>query len=118
MGATRWVLGGLMALIAASVGTASGKDRGPDPIAVERGRVALTEKGYLKPVWKAETYAKVGDLWESPHPDARADPEGYAAAFNRRYGLQPAPFPNDGLPLGLRRGVTKEGRRKGSSSTA
>jgi mono/diheme cytochrome c family protein len=88
-------------------------DPATDAAAVERGRIALTQTGYLKPVWKSETYEKVGDLWGVPHPDPKADPEGYASAFNRRYGLHPAPFPNDGLPLGLRRGVTKDGRRVG-----
>ena len=85
----------------------------PDPAAVERGRIALTQTGHLRPAWKGETYSKVGKLWGVPHPDPKADPAGYAAAFNRRYGLHPAPYPNDGLPMGLRRGVTKDGRKVG-----
>src|SRR5581483_4779779 len=33
-------------------------------------------------------------------------PADYAAAFRDRYGLHPAPYPNDGLPMGLRRART------------
>ncbi len=83
----------------------------PDPAAVERGRIALTQTGHLGPAWQGGTYFNVGLLWGAPSP--RTDPEGYAAAFNRRYGLHPAPYPNDGLPMGLRRGVTKDGRKAG-----
>ena len=36
-----------------------------------------------------------------------------AGAFNRRYGLNPAPFPNDGLPMGLRRGNGPGGTKAG-----
>ena len=80
----------------------------PDP-AVERGRVALTSTGYLKPAWSEEAYRDVAKLWEEPpSPD-----EPYEAAFNRRYGLHPAPFPNDGLPMGLRRGNGPGGVKTG-----
>jgi mono/diheme cytochrome c family protein len=85
----------------------------PDPAAVERGRIALTQTGHLRPAWKGETYFEVAKLWGVPHPDPKADPEGYAAAFNRRYGLHPSPYPNDGLPMGLRRGVTKDCKKAG-----
>ena len=40
-------------------------------------------------------------------------PAGYAAAFRHRYGLHPAPFPNDGLPMGLRRGIGPGGVKTG-----
>ncbi len=88
-------------------------DSGPDPAAIERGRIALTQTGHLLPAWKSETYAKVSNLWGVPYPDPVADPAGYADAFNHRYGLHPAPYPNDGLPMGLRRGVTKTGEKTG-----
>lgn len=85
----------------------------PEPSAAERGRIALTGKGHLKPGWKDEVYKKAGSLWETPAPDPDKDPQAYAAAFNRRYGLNDAPFPNDGLPMGLRRGVNEEGAQAG-----
>src|SRR3712207_3505039 len=84
-----------------------------DREAAERGRVALTSTGYLKPAWAAEAYAKVGALWGAPAPDPAREPEAYAQAFQRRYGLPPAPFPNDDLPMGLRRGNGPDGTKQG-----
>jgi hypothetical protein len=83
-----------------------------DPSA-ERGREALTAGGYLKPGWGGDAYRRTGDLWGRDAPGPDATPEIFAAAFNRRYGLHPAPFSNDGLPLGLRRGVGPGGEKAG-----
>src|SRR5205823_5064337 len=41
------------------------------------------------------------------------EPEAYTAAFNRRYGLHPAPYPNNGLPMGLRRASRADGTKTG-----
>ncbi len=106
----------LPALGAALVGlslaaTAEGGEVDPD--STERGRIALTTTSFLKPSWKAETYRDVAKVWGEPSPDPEREPEAYAAAFNRRYGLSPAPYPNDGLPLGLRRGTKPDGTRAG-----
>ena len=103
---------GLLGMVLAAA-TAWIGEPAADAAAVERGRIALEGTAYLKPAWKTGTYEKVGDLWGVPHPDPKADPDGYQAAFNRRYGLHPAPYPNDGLPMGLRRGILKDGRREG-----
>ena len=84
-----------------------------DAAAAERGRIALTLKGFLKPEWSKEAYANVARLWDQPAPNHDTDPSGYAAAFQHRYGLHPSPFPNDGLPLGLRRGLGPGGVRTG-----
>ncbi len=84
-----------------------------DPAAVERGHAAVTTVGHLKPAWSTDTYKKVRQLWGVPAPDPDTDPEGYAAAFRHRYGFAPAPFPNDGLPLGLKRGVNPDGSKTG-----
>lgn len=81
--------------------------------AAERGRAAMTRQGYLQPGWKAEAYRNAGKLWGPNAPDPDKAPAEYAAAFNRRFGLNPAPYPNDGLPMGLRRGVKKDGSRSG-----
>lgn len=85
----------------------------PDPAAVERGRVALTSTGYLKAGWSGRAYRQAGSLWgeNAPGPETTAD--AYAAAFNQRYGLHPAPFPNDGLPMGLRRAADSGGEKSG-----
>ncbi len=78
---------------------------GFDAAAAERGRVALTVKGFLKPEWSEGAYRGAARMWDQPAPDPDKDPAGYAALFRHRYGLHPAPFANDGLPLGLRRGI-------------
>jgi hypothetical protein len=85
----------------------------PDPAAVERGRVALTSTGYLKPAWSERAYAGAAKFWGAPAPDPEADPQAYAAAFGKRYGLHSAPYPNDGLPMGLRKGNGPEGSKQG-----
>lgn len=83
-----------------------------DP-AAERGREALTLHGYLKPSWSDAAFKRAGTLWGPGAPDPDRDPEGYLTAFCERYGLHKAPYPNDGLPMGLRRGVMPDGTKKG-----
>ncbi len=115
-------LGGLVLFLLASTGPLSrpvvaesptGLVAGLDEAAAERGRVAMTLKGFLKPAWSEGAYRNAGRLWDQPAPDPDTDPKAYAALFRYRYGLHPAPFPNDGLPLGLRRGISPEGVKSG-----
>jgi mono/diheme cytochrome c family protein len=84
-----------------------------DQSAAERGRIALTLTGFLKPEWSESAYRNAGGLWDQPAPVPERDPAGYAAAFQYRYGLHPAPYPNDSLPMGLRRGLGPGGTKKG-----
>jgi Cytochrome c len=107
------VVAGLVMLASACVssgpgpvmaGSPTGSGASVDAAAAERGRVALTLNGLLKPEWSEGVYRDAARLWDQPAPDADNDPSGYAAMFRYRYGLHPAPFPNNGLPLGLRRG--------------
>jgi len=84
-----------------------------DPAAAERGRIALTSTGYLKPAWSDQTFQNVGKLWGASAPDPVSDPMGYAQAFAKRYGLHPAPYPNDGLPMGIRKGNGPDGSKQG-----
>ncbi len=79
----------------------------------EAGRKALTEGHFLRPAWKVETYRALGKLWGSNAPDPEKDPAAYASAFNARYGFHPAPFPNEGLPMGLRTGARADGAKVG-----
>ena len=97
-------------IVAGALALGCGSAFGGEPdLAVERGRLALTSTGYLKPAWGEGAYRGVAKLWDDPpSPDVP-----YAASFNRRYGLHPAPFPNDGLPMGLRRGEGPEGVKTG-----
>ena len=83
--------------------------------AAERGRIALTQRGYLQPGWTDTAYEKAGQFWGPGAPDPKTEPEKYARAFEARYGLNPAPFANDGFPLGLRKGVRSNGEPSGIS---
>jgi hypothetical protein len=79
----------------------------PDPA---RGAQALQGRAFLPAAWSATAYARAGQLWNPPGPDPQRDPEAYLDAFSRRYGLHPAPYPNEGLPMGLRRASFRDGR--------
>jgi Cytochrome c len=84
-----------------------------DESAAERGRIALTSTGYLPPAWSDQAHARAGRLWGDGSPDPEHEPEAYAEAFRKRYGLHAAPFENDGLPMGLRRGNGRNGTKTG-----
>ncbi len=90
----------------------SGIDASSTP-AAERGRIALTQHSYLKAEWSIDAYHNAGKLWDSPSPDPMEDPDGYARAFAAYYGLNPAPYPNEGLPMGLRWSRKPDGTRTG-----
>jgi mono/diheme cytochrome c family protein len=94
-------------------GSPTGAGPRVDAAAAERGRVALTLKGFLRPEWSESVYRNAARLWDRPAPDPDHEPDDFAAVFRSRYGLHPAPFPNDGLPLGLRRGVGPGGIKSG-----
>jgi hypothetical protein len=106
-----WALGGsLIATVGASEPEAS-RSSIADRSAAERGRIALTLTGFLKPEWSEAAYGQARRLWDQPAPDPDRDPAAYTAAFRHRYGLHPAPYPNDGLPMGLRRGLRPDGTK-------
>ena len=68
-----------------------------EPTAAERGYKALTRPRSSRRSGRrrrTRTPGSGGGVTEKP-----AD---YDAAFRDRYGLHPAPYPNDGLPMGLR----------------
>ncbi|MGL4423271.1 MAG: c-type cytochrome, partial [Gemmataceae bacterium] len=69
----------------------------PTPSAAT-GQKLLTEKAYIPAFWPRATYDELWKQWDVP-----AKPKDYSAAISERYGLHPAPYPNDGLPMGLRR---------------
>ena len=109
------ILKAAASILAATIGgqAARAGERDVDPAAAERGRVALTSTGYLRPAWASNTYAEVSRLWDIAAPDPAREPEAYAEAFGNRYGFSPAPYPNDGLPMGLRRGNKPGGGKDG-----
>jgi mono/diheme cytochrome c family protein len=106
---TGWMLAGAMTLGCLPRALGAEGDRA----AAERGRVALTGRSYLKAEWSVEAYRSASKFWHEPAPDPEKDPEGYARAFARHYGLHPAPYPNDGLPMGLRWSSKPDGTRTG-----
>jgi mono/diheme cytochrome c family protein len=109
-----WVILGILAASRAVGSEPKGSEAtAVDQSAVERGRIALTLTGFLKPEWSESAYRNAGGLWDQPAPHPERDPAGYAAAFQYRYGLHPAPYPNDGLPMGLRRGLGPGGTKTG-----
>jgi len=77
---------------AASAGSAA------EPTAADRGYKALTETAFIPGFWKSAAVANAWRHWDG----AREKPSDYDAAFRDRYGLHPAPYPNNGLPMGLR----------------
>ncbi len=70
---------------------------GAEPTAAERGKRALESKAFIPSFWPRAAYDLVWKQW-----GVAEKPKDYAAAFNERYGLHPAPYANDGLPMGLR----------------
>jgi hypothetical protein len=71
----------------------------PAPTAAERGYKALTETAFIPGFWSKRTIPSAWKYWDG----VREKPTEYDAAFRDRYGLHAAPYPNDGLPMGLRK---------------
>src|SRR5262245_5390832 len=67
--------------------------------AAERGRKALLTKAYIPPTWPVQAYEDAWKFWGVKEKPAASD---YDRLFRDRYGLHPAPYPNGGLPMGLR----------------
>jgi len=64
----------------------------------ERGRKALTSQAFIRGFWPRSAYDQAWKQW-----GLQEKPADYERAFQERYGLHPAPYPNDGLPMGLRK---------------
>src|ERR1051326_6036878 len=87
----------LLPLIALAFVSAVRADTGDD--AVARGKAALEGKSYNPPVWTMSGYESLWKVWGLSEKPADFDRQ-----VRERYGLHPAPYPNDGLPMGLRKG--------------
>ena len=92
---------------------AAGDVRGVEPGAADRGREALLSRGHLRPEWGTATYRDVARDWDIEAPNPSGNSDAFADAFRDRYGLHPAPYPNDGLPMGLRRATDPASGREG-----
>lgn len=80
----------------------------PEDLAAERGRKALLERSFLPAAWSREAYEKASTFLGEDAPSS-TDAAAYEQAFRDRYGLHPAPFPNHGLPMGLREARSRRG---------
>jgi mono/diheme cytochrome c family protein len=69
-----------------------------EPSPAERGKAALESTAFIKAFWPKPAYDSAWKTW-----GLKAKPDDYPAAFRARYGLHPAPYPNDGYPMGLRK---------------
>jgi len=69
-----------------------------EPSAAERGYRALTGTAFIPGFWTTKALANLWKQWGVATP-----PADLAAALRERYGLHEAPYPNDGLPMGLRK---------------
>src|SRR5579884_2226724 len=71
---------------------------GPEQTAAVRGEHALVSRAFLPAAWPISAYYQAWHQW----PEQRSKPHDYARAFADHYGLHPAPYPNEGLPMGVR----------------
>jgi hypothetical protein len=65
----------------------------------ERGKANLLTKVYNPPTMARSNY---DNAWKHWGVDKKPHAQDYDRMFRERYGLHPAPFPNDGLPMGVR----------------
>ena len=71
----------------------------PAPTPASRGYKALTETAFIPAFWSKQAVPNAWKHWGG----LKEKPSDYDAAFRERYGLHSAPYPNDGLPMGLRK---------------
>jgi hypothetical protein len=77
----------------------------------ERGEKLLFGRAFNPPAWSAQAYQNIWRSWGK----GAVQPARFDEATRTRYGLHPAPFANDGYPMGLRsantlisRGITTD----------
>lgn len=69
-----------------------------EPTPAQRGEQILTQTAFIRAFWPSSAYENVWKQW-----GIAEKPKDYDAAIIARYGLHPAPYPNDNLPMGLRK---------------
>jgi hypothetical protein len=73
--------------------------RAAEADAAQRGKKALLGKCYAPPTITRRAYDEVWRQWGLKEKPAAAE---YDRVYRARYGLHEAPYPNGGLPMGLR----------------
>ena len=76
------------------------------PEAERHGKQLLEGQAFIAGTWTVAGYEQLWKQW-----GLAARPADFDEQFRRRYGLGPAPFPNHGLPLGLRRAAAPHSER-------
>src|SRR5262245_28623553 len=91
----RWVAFTIWSSLAALIPVAGAAELTP----AQRGEKALLGRSFSPPGWSLAAYKNTWKQWglDTPPDDAK-----YDQLFRERYGLHPAPYPNGGLPMGLR----------------
>ena len=85
---------GILAAVAGRrIGTEGSRQRAVDRSAVERGRVALTLTGFLKPEWSESAYRNAGQLWDQPAPDPDTGPGRLCVGIPVSVWLASGPLP-------------------------
>jgi hypothetical protein len=69
--------------------------------AAERGKKNLLTRAYNPPTLPLSAYDNAWKHWGLKEKPGKQE---YDKLFRERYGLHEAPYPNDGLPMGLRKG--------------
>jgi mono/diheme cytochrome c family protein len=69
-----------------------------DMTPAERGKKAMLERSFNPPTISVQAYRNAWQQWGG----LKEAPADYNRAFMERYGLHPAPYPNNGYPMGLR----------------
>ena len=81
-------------LVATLCGLQAGE---PSPEVAVRGRKAPLSRSFNPPAFSRKAYDEVWRQW-----GLKEKPKDCDHLFRERYGLHPAPYPNNGLPMGLR----------------
>lgn len=74
---------------------------GADDAAAKRGKAAMLTKSFNPPTMPLSNYE---NAWKHWGLEKKPDGKEYARLFRERYGLHEAPYPNHGLPMGLKPG--------------
>jgi Cytochrome c len=103
----RAVLGMIAAVLTlAGLTVAAAEPAGELPEAAARGRKALLERNFNPPSFSLQAYHNAWRCWDG----LKEKPADYATAFMEHYGLHPAPYPNNDLPMGLRQASSLLGK--------
>ena len=97
------VIAGIAWVMAVSCGSPAA-----EPSPAQRGEKALLGRHFTPPTFSLSAYQNVWKFWDGT---LKEKPANYDEAFRAYYGLHSAPYPNNGLPMGLREAPGLFGRK-------